>query len=61
MSHQNWPERYADLLARLGACSVHARWTFCGLGACVDATRAPPGQEVRIPFGAGLVGHNTQV
>ncbi len=37
MPHQNWPERYADLLIHLAGYSVHARWTFCGLGACVDA------------------------
>lgn len=37
MPLQNWPERYADLLTRLGDHGAHGRWTFCGLGACVDA------------------------
>lgn len=37
MSDRNWPELYADLLGRLSAYAGHARWTFCGLGACVDA------------------------
>lgn len=36
MLDRNWPELYADLLRRLGTYAEHARWTFCGLGACVD-------------------------
>jgi len=36
MLNRSWPELYADLLKRLGAYAEHARWTFCGLGACVD-------------------------
>ena len=35
---ENWQERYAALAARFGDHARHARWTFCGLGACVDAT-----------------------
>ena len=34
----DWPERYADLLAQCDDIIRHGRWTFCGLGACVDAT-----------------------
>lgn len=37
MVNRNWPELYADLLAKLDGYVEHARWTFCGLGACVDA------------------------
>jgi ADP-dependent phosphofructokinase/glucokinase len=37
MRSWNWPTAYADLVARLGEYGAHARWTFCGLGACVDA------------------------
>ena len=38
MSERVWPEIYADVLARSGGIIRRARWTFCGLGACVDAT-----------------------
>ncbi len=37
MLRRNWPKLYTDLVARLGDYSEHGRWTFCGLGACVDA------------------------
>ena len=35
---QNWPTLYGELAARFGDHVAQARWTFCGLGACVDAT-----------------------
>jgi ADP-dependent phosphofructokinase/glucokinase len=37
MRSWDWPTAYAELVARLGEYGAHARWTFCGLGACVDA------------------------
>ncbi len=37
MGSCTWHGRYANLIANLGEYGAHGRWTFCGLGACVDA------------------------
>ncbi len=34
---RDWRRDYTDLIGRIGDYGEHARWTFCGLGACVDA------------------------
>ena len=37
MDDATWRVRYADLIGQVEQYAAHARWTFCGLGACVDA------------------------
>ncbi len=37
MQECQWHSGYANLIANLGAYALHGRWTFCGLGVCVDA------------------------
>ncbi len=37
MGSCTWHGHYANLIANLGEYGAHGRWTFCGLGACVDA------------------------
>ena len=34
---RDWRRDYADLIGRTDRYAANARWTFCGLGACVDA------------------------
>ena len=37
MSLRNWHAAYTGLIARLDSYGRDARWTLCGMGACVDA------------------------
>ncbi len=37
MQSGTWHGEYGSLIANLGEYGAHGRWTFCGLGACVDA------------------------
>lgn len=37
MQECNWHNGYANLIANLREYGAHGRWTFCGLGVCVDA------------------------
>ncbi len=37
MEKCKWHSGYASLIAGLGEYGAHGRWTFCGLGVCVDA------------------------
>ena len=37
MQGHKWHSGYANLIANLGGYVSHGRWTFCGLGVCVDA------------------------
>jgi len=37
MGECKWRSGYANVIAGLGKYGAHGRWTFCGLGVCVDA------------------------